>query len=68
MIYPSIKSLLEKVDNKYSLVAMTAKRARQLVDGQEPLIHVDSHNPVTIATNEIAAGFIQSENNQDLQE
>lgn len=68
MIYPSIKSLLEKVDNKYSLVAMTAKRARQLVDGQESLAHVNSHNPVTIATNEIAAGFIQTETDKDAQE
>lgn len=65
MIYPSIKSLLEKVDNKYFLVAIAAKRARQLVDGQEPLIYMDSHNPVTIATNEIAAGLIQTETDKD---
>jgi DNA-directed RNA polymerase subunit omega len=53
MIYPSIRSLLEKVDNKYSLVVIAAKRARQLVEGDEPIIDVDSNNPVTIAINEI---------------
>jgi DNA-directed RNA polymerase subunit omega len=32
MINPSIVSLLEKVDNRYSLVVVTAKRSRQLID------------------------------------
>lgn len=58
MIYPSIKSLLQKVDNKYSLVVIAAKRSRQLVDGKEPYVKVDSNNPVTISTNEINTGLI----------
>lgn len=28
MLYPSIDSLLEKIDSKYSLVSVAAKRAR----------------------------------------
>jgi len=32
MLYPSIDSLLEKVDSKYLLVTVAAKRARQLQD------------------------------------
>ncbi|RBP39180.1 DNA-directed RNA polymerase subunit omega [Garciella nitratireducens] len=65
MIYPSIKSLLEKVDNKYSLVAMTAKRARQLIDGQKPLVDINCENPVTIATNEISAGLIRPQTDEE---
>jgi len=53
MIYPTLTSLLEKVDSKYTLVVAVAKRARQLVDGQPRLTKVDSNKPVTIAINEI---------------
>lgn len=53
MINPSIVSLLKKVDNRYSLIVLTAKRSRQLIDGAKPLIDMDSTKPVTIAINEI---------------
>ncbi len=56
MISPSIVELLEVVDNRYSLVTIASKRARQLIDGQKPLISIDSAKPVTIATNEIMEG------------
>ena len=53
MIYPTLSSLLEKVDSKYTLVVAVSKRARQLVEGQPRLTKVDSNKPVTIAINEI---------------
>ena len=56
MISPSIVELLEVVDNRYSLVTIASKRARQLIDGKKPLISIDSTKPVTIATNEIMEG------------
>jgi DNA-directed RNA polymerase omega subunit len=31
MIYPTLKTLMAKVDSKYTLVVAVAKRARQLV-------------------------------------
>ena len=61
MIYPSIKSLLEKIDNKYSLVVIASKRARQIVDGGETSLDIQSNNPVTIATNEIILNAIKYE-------
>ncbi|KRQ86921.1 DNA-directed RNA polymerase subunit omega [Caloramator mitchellensis] len=59
MINPPILSLLEKIDNRYSLVVVTAKRARQLIGGAEPLVKIDSNQPVTIAVNEINNGKIK---------
>ena len=54
MLYPSIYSLLEKVDNsRYTLVILAARRARQVVDGRESLTKVVSNSPVTVAINEI---------------
>lgn len=53
MIEPSINSLLEKVDSRYTLVVASAKRARQLVEGAHKLTKCNSEKPVTIAINEI---------------
>ncbi|MGI6161146.1 MAG: DNA-directed RNA polymerase subunit omega [Christensenellales bacterium] len=53
MIYPPLDELIEKVDCRYTLVVETAKRARQLVAGEEPLVESESNKPVTIAIMEI---------------
>lgn len=61
MINPSIVSLLDKVGDRYSLVVVTAKRARQLIDKAQPLVKINSNKPVTIAINEINQGKIKYE-------
>ncbi|QXM05858.1 DNA-directed RNA polymerase subunit omega [Crassaminicella indica] len=58
MLKPSVNKLMKKVDSRYSLVIATSKRAREIIDGAERLIHVDSNKPVTIATYEIAEDAI----------
>ncbi|HCJ56299.1 DNA-directed RNA polymerase subunit omega [Lutispora sp.] len=59
MISPTINTLLQKVDSKYTLVVAVAKRARQLVDGQPSLVDINSIKPVTIAIQEIAEGKLE---------
>lgn len=54
MIYPAISGLLEKVDNRYTLVMEVAKRARQITAGSESRVVCESNKPVTIAVNEIS--------------
>lgn len=58
MINPPILDLLQKVDNRYSLVVITSKRARQIIAGEKPLTQVDSKKPLTIAIDEINKGEI----------
>jgi DNA-directed RNA polymerase subunit omega len=53
MIEPSIDELLKKFDSKYTLVVVTAKRAKKLTDGAKRLTEYKSDKAVTIATNEI---------------
>ena len=53
MIEPSVVDLLDKIHDRYSLVMLTSKRARQLIEGSNPKISVDSNKPLTIAINEI---------------
>ncbi len=61
MIKPPLEALLDRVANKYALVIVAAKRARQLKDGALPMVDVDSGSPVTVALEEIAAGKIRFE-------
>ncbi|MBQ8092302.1 MAG: DNA-directed RNA polymerase subunit omega [Clostridia bacterium] len=57
---PSIVQLLQKADCRYTLVVEVSKRARQLVDGEHPLI--DAHDretmPVSVAVDEVNRGLI----------
>jgi DNA-directed RNA polymerase subunit omega len=61
MIKPPLEELLEQVDNKYALVIIAAKRARQIKDGVLPLVDIDSTNPVSVALEEIATGKVRVE-------
>jgi DNA-directed RNA polymerase subunit omega len=58
MIDPSISSLLEKVDNRFTLCVLAGKRARQLINGAHKLTNCDSQKAVTIAINEINENMI----------
>ena len=58
MVKPSVAELLEKVDNRYTLVLATAKRARQISSGDNVLVKTDDVVPVTIAADEIDAGQV----------
>lgn len=68
MIYPTLTSLLEKVDSKYTLVVAVAKRARQLVDGQPKLTRAESSKPVTVAVHEIDEGKVTYERNKQVKQ
>ena len=61
LIEPSVTELLEKVDNRYRLVTLTSKRARQLVDGMDPLVDHASINALSTAVNEVNQGLIEYE-------
>ncbi len=53
MLYPSINELLEKVDSRYTLVVVVAKRARQIIDEGRLEDEDCSKKPVSIATHEV---------------
>ena len=60
MVKPSVNQLLdmEGIDNRYTLVIMTSKRARELASGAVPKTQVKEESPVTLAVNEIAEGKV----------
>jgi DNA-directed RNA polymerase subunit omega len=62
MINPSIVDLLTKVENRYSLVVVTSKRARQLIDGYDAKVKIeDAFKPLTIAINEVNEELVSYE-------
>ena len=57
---PSLDQLLDKVDSRYALVVMAAKRARVLTDKTNAGVIQGNEKPVSIALREIAAGKIRA--------
>lgn len=57
VVQPSLDELMQRVDSKYALVVLAAKRARELMEtvevGEEP-----REKPVTWALREVAEGKI----------
>jgi len=47
------------VNSRYSLVIAAAKRARQLIDGAEPLVQVNYPKPLSVAVEELYQGKVK---------
>lgn len=66
MLYPSVDKLKSQIDSKYSLVALASKRARQLHEhGDEKLDEYKSHKSVGKALEEVAAGVLTPEHQDE---
>lgn len=61
MLYPSVNQTRDKVDSRYTLVILAAKRARDIVNGYPILTQTGSNKPVTLAAAEIAEDIITYE-------
>lgn len=58
----TVEDCLDKVDNRFELVMVSSKRARQLqIEGKEPMLPVDNDKPTVIALREIAEGLVNAE-------
>ncbi|MFC7392499.1 DNA-directed RNA polymerase subunit omega [Scopulibacillus cellulosilyticus] len=59
MLYPSLDRLLEKIDSKYTLVTLSAKRARELLNDDVPMLEkTKSDKYIGQALEEINEGLI----------
>ncbi len=71
MIHPSYSDLMKVVNSevepgeakvvnsRYSIVMATSKRARQIIDGEEPLVEGGGRKPLSIAIDELNQGKIK---------
>lgn len=50
-----------KIDSKFRLAIIVARRAKQLINGAKPLVEIDAQNPLTIAIEEVNLGLVTME-------
>lgn len=54
----TVEDCLDNVDNRFQLVLVATRRARQLSLGADPLVEVDNDKPTVLALREIAEGLV----------
>ncbi|NQD36480.1 DNA-directed RNA polymerase subunit omega [Permianibacter sp. IMCC34836] len=58
----TVQDAVEKVGNRFDLVLVSAKRARQLATGgKDPKVEWDNDKPTVVALRELEAGLIDAE-------
>ena len=57
----TVEDCLDYVDNRFELVLVATRRARQLAMGADPLVPVDNDKPTVLALREIAENLINEE-------
>lgn len=57
----TVEDCLDYVDNRFELVLVATRRARQLAMGADPLVPVDNDKPTVLALREIAENLITEE-------
>ena len=58
----TVEDCLDNVDNRFELVMVSSKRARQIqAEGKDPLVEADNAKPTVIALREIADGLVDAD-------
>jgi DNA-directed RNA polymerase subunit omega len=58
MARTTVEDCLDHVDNRFQLVLVAAKRAREIAMGDEPMVELDNDKPTVLALREIALGLV----------
>ena len=62
MLYPAMNKLTSYVPNRYMLVNVVARRARQIAENAEEVGERLDEKPVTLAIHEVADGKLDASN------
>ena len=54
----TVEDCLDNVDNRFQLVLVATKRARQIANGKEPMVEWENDKPTVVALREIADGLV----------
>ncbi len=57
----TVEDCLDYVDNRFDLVLVATRRARQLAMGADPLLPVENDKPTVLALREIAENLINED-------
>ncbi len=79
MLHPSYSDLMAVVNSdvepgeqpvvqsRYSIVLATAKRARQIISGEETLVNYKNKKPLSLAVEELHAGKVKIVGDEDME-
>jgi len=54
----TVEDCLDNVDNRFQLVLVATKRARQIANGKDPMVDWENDKPTVVALREIADGYV----------
>ena len=63
----TVEDCLEHVENRFDLVLLASRRARQIAQGADPLVPAENDKPTVLALREIAAGLISTTGMDELE-
>lgn len=64
----TVEDCLKNVKNRFELVIIAAKRARQLMRGKEPKVAWDNDKSTVVALREIAEGYVNFDSKEENRE
>jgi DNA-directed RNA polymerase subunit omega len=64
----TVEDCLKNVKNRFELVILAAKRARQLMRGKDPKVEWDNDKPTVVALREIALGYVDMNEHESHEE
>ncbi len=65
----TVEDAVDRVGNRFDLVMLASKRARQLArEGKDPLVEWDNDKPTVVALREIEEGLITEESMQEAEQ
>lgn len=63
----TVEDCLDNVENRFDLVIVATRRARQLANGKQPLVAWEGDKPTVVALREIADGLISTKIMDDIE-
>jgi DNA-directed RNA polymerase subunit omega len=63
----TVEDCLEHVENRFDLVLLAARRARQIAQGADPLVPGENDKPTVIALREIAENLINASSMDEME-
>ncbi|WP_455209369.1 DNA-directed RNA polymerase subunit omega [Kaarinaea lacus] len=56
----TVEDCLDHVDNRFELVLLASRRARQIAQGKDAMVDLENDKPTVVALREIAEGKISN--------
>lgn len=63
----TVEDCLEHIENRFDLVLLAARRARQIAQGADPLVPPENDKPTVLALREIAENLVSVESMDEME-